>query len=259
MQGIFKLTLQLKEEFLKACLQEHVYGSKIATALAAYGQDNPNQVFFLAKNGAESAALYLSGDVLLIASAEDFFMDSLFYFIATYQPKEIDCRWHLCEKLQKRLGGRTESSFFMEYKKDLPPPVNKTGICPTKDLHTVFSVLQQSHEYYRVHLTFESWSAELARKLSMGLMELVLFYEKGIAVGCGSIVSEDEKAAAIAAVAVIPSARHKGYGRQISSFLTARICEKGKLPVLISGYDEVAELYQTIGYTKCGRWGELYL
>ena len=28
---------------------------------------------------------------------------------------------------------------------------------------------------------------------------------------------------------------------------------------LISGYDEVAELYKQIGFVPCGRWGELYL
>jgi len=28
---------------------------------------------------------------------------------------------------------------------------------------------------------------------------------------------------------------------------------------LISGYDEVAELYKQIGFVSSGRWGELYL
>ena len=46
---------------------------------------------------------------------------------------------------------------------------------------------------------------------------------------------------------------------RISRFLVQRIQEKGKTPRLISGYDEVAELYKQVGFETCGRWGELYL
>ena len=63
----------------------------------------------------------------------------------------------------------------------------------------------------------------------------------------------------IAAVAVVPEYRHRGLGSRISRFLVKRILEKGKTPRLISGYDEVAELYRQVGFETCGRWGELYL
>jgi predicted GNAT family acetyltransferase len=45
----------------------------------------------------------------------------------------------------------------------------------------------------------------------------------------------------------------------MSRFLVKRILEKGKTPRLISGYDEVAELYRQVGFETRGRWGELYL
>ena len=60
-------------------------------------------------------------------------------------------------------------------------------------------------------------------------------------------------------MAVIPEFRHKGLGTRISRFLVKRILEKGKTPRLISGYDEVAELYRQVGFETYGRWGELYL
>ena len=63
----------------------------------------------------------------------------------------------------------------------------------------------------------------------------------------------------IAAVAVVPEYRHRGLGTRITRFLVKRIQEKGKIPRLISGYDEVAELYRQVGFESCGRWGELYL
>ena len=63
----------------------------------------------------------------------------------------------------------------------------------------------------------------------------------------------------IGAVAVVPEHRHKGWGSYITRFLVQRIQAMGKTPRLVSGYDEVAELYRQIGFAPCGRWGELYL
>ena len=61
------------------------------------------------------------------------------------------------------------------------------------------------------------------------------------------------------AIAVVPEYRHRGLGSYISRFLVSKIQETGKTPRLISGYDEVAELYKKINFVPCGRWGELYL
>lgn len=259
MNEIVSLTPALRGEFLTACGQEHVYGSKIATSLQAFGLCVPQQEFFLARRGADRAGLFLSGSVLLIASEESFFSDALPAWIGAHSAKEVCCRLPLCEKLQKQLGGSMESSYFMEYNHASPPQAEGCGIFPTSDLPTVFSVLQQSHDYYRTHLQFESWAAELTKKLDLGLAELVMLVEDGKPVATGSIGSQGSEAAVVAAIAVVPEARHKGLGREISVYLTRRILEKKKKPVLISGYDEVAELYRQIGYTECGRWGGLRL
>ena len=77
---------------------------------------------------------------------------------------------------------------------------------------------------------------------------------------CRSVIADSGvDTGAIAAVAVVPEYRHRGLGSRISRFLVKRILEKGKTPRLISGYDEVAELYRQVGFETCGRWGELYL
>ena len=77
-------------------------------------------------------------------------------------------------------------------------------------------------------------------------------------IGTGMIVSEDERHAVLAAVAVIPDYRHRGIGTEITRYLVNRILEKGKIPCLISGYDAVAELYRQVGFQEEGRWGEWY-
>ena len=151
-----------------------------------------------------------------------------------------------------------ESSWFMHYtKKSCPQPTVSLHRC--ENLQTAFSVLQQSHRFYQEHYTFESWSKDIGLRTKKGEAEVYILEEDGKAIGTGSIGSEDDTVAVISAVAVIPSCRHRGFGTQITRFLTCRALEKGKTPTLICGYDEVGALYRQIGYVPCGYWGELYL
>ena len=122
----------------------------------------------------------------------------------------------------------------------------------------MFNILQRSHEYYQTHLSFDTWSADLQRRITCGLAELYQFELDGEAVGTGCIISEDDECGVLGAIAVVPEHRHKGLGGRISRFLVQRIQQKGKTPRLIAGYDQVAELYCEIGFAPCGRWGELY-
>ena len=244
--------------FIHACSYERVFGSKILTALHAYGLDDLRAQFWLLfKENTPTAALYLTGDVLIISAAEEADPAPIAELVKNRNIHEIDTNWEQCAALQRILGGTTDSSYYMVY--------HGGGIAETfsdistGDLETVFGILQRSHEYYRTHLTFNVWSDDLRQKLSRGLMELYQLELDGEAVGTGCIVSEDDECGVIAAVAVVPEYRHRGLGSRISRFLVQRILEKGKTPRLISGYDEVAELYQQVGFEPCGRWGELYL
>lgn len=251
------LNESLIDVFSAACAYERVFGSKVLTALKAYGLGSSAVRFFYGGERDASAALCLSGDVLILSAADGFDMAAVAPLVQQEGVREVDARFDQCVALQKRLGGALESSYYMVYRGgavaetffDLTP-----GALPA-----VFNVLQRSHEYYRTHLTFEAWARDLSQKLDRGLMELYQLEKDGEVVGTGSIISEDEECGVIAAVAVVPEWRHKGLGAHISRFLTKRILEKGKTPRLISGYDEVAELYRQVGFEACGRWGELYL
>lgn len=244
--------------FAKACTYEHVYGSKILTALRAYGLEDGRARFWLqTQNGAPVAALYLANGVLTVSAAPEADYAPIAELIREEGVHETDTNWDQCAALQAVLGGTTDSSYYMVYtggpEEELFPDI-RPG-----DLQAVFGVLQRSHEYYRTHLTFGTWSEDLKQKLDRGLMELYQLELDGETVGTGSIVSEDDGYGAIAAVAVVPEYRHRGLGSEISRFLVQRILKKGKIPCLISGYDAVAELYRKVGFETCGRWGELYL
>ena len=252
------LSLTNHEHFHTACGYEHVFGSKILTACATYGLIHPDHHFWLAeREGEPVGALYLNGKVLIISADNRIKADEVAPFAREHGVTEIDCDWPLCQKLLDRLGGVTESSYYMVYR---GVPVTETfdDIVPG-DLNEVFSVLQQSHEYYRTHLQFEPWSSDLIRRMEHGFTEVYQLIADGKVVGTGSIISQDETCGAIAAVAVIPEYRHRGLGTRMSRFLVQRIQALGKTPRLISGYDAVAELYLKIGFAPCGRWGELYL
>ena len=245
-------------DFYQACCHEHVFGSKILTALHAYGMRDPRAAFWLQlQDSKPTAALYKSGGVLVISAAPESDPAPIAELIRAEGIHEADTNWDQCEALLSMLGGTTDSSYYMVYRggaEEASYPDIAAG-----DLETVFGVLQRSHEYYRTHLTFDRWSDDLRQKLERGLMELYQLEVDGEVVGTGCIVSEDDECGVIAAVAVVPEFRHRGLGSRISRFLVQRIQEKGKTPRLISGYDEVAELYKQVGFETCGRWGELYL
>lgn len=244
--------------FYRACSYEHVFGSKILTALHAYGMHDPRAKFWLLLDGdAPTAALYKTGSVLVISAAPEADAAPIAELVKAEDIHEVDTNWDQCAALLSLLGGTTDSSYYMVYRGG---EINEAfPDIAAGDLETVFGVLQRSHEYYRTHLTFDTWSDDLRQKLERGLMELYQLDVDGEIVGTGCIVSEDDECGVIAAVAVVPEHRHKGLGSRISRFLVQRILEKGKTPRLISGYDEVAELYKQVGFETCGRWGELYL
>lgn len=253
---LVSLTEAYMDAFVTACAYERVFGSKILTAVRAYGlEDRRARFWLLTEEGAPAAALYLAGEVLVISARPGAAAEPIAELVRQQGVREVDTNWDQCAALRKILGGTTESSYYMVYRGG--KIVETFPDIAGGDLEAVFGVLQRSHEYYRTHLTFPVWSGDLRQK--RGLMELYQLELDGQVVGTGSIVSEDEECGAIAAVAVVPEYRHRGLGSRITRFLVKRIQEKGKTPRLIAGYDEVAELYRQVGFEPCGRWGELYL
>lgn len=253
-----ELTRERIPAFTAACAHERVFGSKALTALRAYGLSDPRARFFLCEEAAgPTAALYLADGVLVVSAAQGAETEAVAELVRREGVREVDTNWTQCAQLQKLLGGVTESSYYMVYRGgDLSG--SYADLVPGR-LEAVFDVLQRSHEYYRAHLDFAVWSADLGQKLDRGLMELYQLERDGQVLGTGSIASEDDACGVVAAVAVVPEQRGRGLGAHISRFLTKRILEKGRTPRLISGYDAVAELYRQVGYETCGRWGELYL
>ncbi len=244
--------------FVRACSYEHVFGSRALTALRAYGIENSDVRFFLC--GSEScpeAALCLQNGLLSVASEGNASAAPIVELCRQIAVREIHTDFELCLSLKSMLGGRMDSSCYMVYGRASVQD-SFPELLPA-DPQTIFSVLQRSHEYYRTHLNFDPWGRDLRNRLSRGLSELYQLKVDGETVGTGSIASEDDSSAVIAAVAVLPEYRRRGLGSCITSFLTKRILEKGKIPRLISGDDKVADLYRHLGFEVCGRWGELYL
>lgn len=245
-------------DFLTACTYEHVFGSRARTALSAHGLGSEAVQFFLCRKGREpAAALCYADGVLTISSDERADPAPIAELAQRLQVHEIDTNWAQCQALQALLGGQTDSSYYMVYR-GAPQQLDCPDIVPG-DKRAVLDVLQRSHEYYRTHLDYDTWAADLDCRLSRGLSELYQLEADGTVIGTGSIVSWDDECGVIGAVAVVPEYRHRGLGNRISRFLVQRIQKCGKTPRLISGYDEVAELYRQIGFAPCGRWGELYI
>ena len=253
-----RLTPDLIPAFTQACAHERVFGSRIMTALRTYGPEDARALFWLLlKDDSPAAALYLAGDVLSVSAAPEADPAPIAALVRQQAVHEVDTNWDQCAALQSLLGGTTDSSYYVVYRGG---PVEEAfpDIAPCDPL-AVVSVLHRSHGYYRTHLRFEPWAEDLGRRLNTGLAEVYQLELDGEVVATGSIASQDEECGVIAAVAVVPEYRLRGLGSRVSRFLVKRILELGKTPRLISGYDEVAELYRQVGFDACGRWGELYL
>lgn len=245
--------------FAAACAIEPIYGSKCLSSLRCYGDRHPEATFWVGTvDGSPVCALYCKDGVLTCSSDSRLPMEELAAFIRSHGIHEVDTNWTDCQALHQLLGGNTESSYYMYYRKSSCRP-SSLPLLPCSDLSQVFSVLQQSHEFYRTHYTLETWSKDIQAKLDAGELELYQLDLDGRPIGTGCLVSEDGKVGVLAAIAVIPEYRHRGIGGEITRHLVCRILEKGKTPGLISGYDAVAELYRQVGFQEDGRWGELYL
>lgn len=258
---ICPLTQQAWPMFRQACHFDHVFGSRGLTAAQVYGLQHPRHRFYYSPGpgGQPGAAFYLNGPVLSVSAAGGPPPQELAQFVRQNGVAEVDTTLALAQALQQLLGGWIDSSFYMEYPHAEPPVPGCEGIAPTRDARPVFEVLRQSHEYYRTHLEYDPWSQDLEARWRQGVAQTALLTVQGRAVGTSSVISSDDEAGVVAAVAVVPECRGKGYGSALSAWATAKILEAGKKPVLISGRDEVARLYRRLGYRETGRWGELYL
>ncbi len=228
MKPIRLLTPELLKPFRSACSAERLFGSRSLCAHTAGTAES----FYLA--GDIPAALSLSGGVLTVVSPGLPPLEPILSFYSGAAGDRGDRRHTgLLRRPQGTDGGELESSWFMRCDTPrFPAPDPSLRISSDPPPEEIFSVLQQSHPFYREHLRFAPWAEECSRWRALGLTELYGLLWEGHWVGTGRILSQDDAAGAIGAVAVIPSARGRGFGRQISAFLTRRVLELGKTPVL---------------------------
>ena len=241
--------------FQDTCAVEHVMGSR---ALCAQQAGTAESFFF---SGEIPAALSLAGNILTVVSPGVPPAEELARFVLDHpEIDEVHASLSAAAAVRTRLGGTLESSWFMTCPSlREPPPDPLVQFHPDPPLEEVFSLLRASHPFYAVHLDWDRWSAELNLWQEKGLTALFGLYLGEHLAGTGRILSRDDQTGTVGAVAVLPADRGRGYGARLSAFLTRRIQAEGRRAVLMSGYDEVAALYRSIGYVEAGRWGELCL
>lgn len=100
-------------DFLTACTHEHVFGSRIRTAMRAHGLGDPTVHFYLCRKGREAAAaLSLADGVLTISADERADAAPIAELIQRMDVHEVDASHSLCQTLQGHLGGKIERLLF---------------------------------------------------------------------------------------------------------------------------------------------------
>ena len=256
---VMELTPERAADFQTACAYERVFGSEILALLRVYGLDDGRVCFYLEEQeGSPAAAIALQDRALWVSARPGTGVDGLTALARSIDGLlEVNGDLATAQALQPILGGEIDSSVYMVYQGEMPPadPAVHTG---TRE--EVFDLLQRGHPYFRAHhADFAPWAEEMARKQELGLAELFVMEAEGQLVGTGSIGAEDDECGVITSVAVVPEFRRRGYGGRITSAVTRRILEKGKVPRMNAGYEAVARLYRSLGFVDCGRWGCLCL
>lgn len=256
---VMELTPERAADFQTACAYERVFGSEILALLRVYGLDDGRVCFYLEEQeGSPAAAIALQDRALWVSAHPGTRVDGLTALARSIDGLlEVNGDLATAQALQPILGGEIDSSVYMVYQGEMPPadPAVHTG---TRE--EVFDLLQRGHPYFRAHhADFAPWAEEMARKQELGLAELFVMEAEGQLVGTGSIGAEDDECGVITSVAVVPEFRRRGYGGRITSAVTRRILEKGKVPRMNAGYEAVARLYRSLGFVDCGRWGCLCL
>ena len=94
--------------FIHACGFEHVFGSKVLTALRAYGLNDDRVRFYLCEeNGDPTAAMYLMDGVLVVSAHPSADPAPVAELVRRESVGEVDTNWDQCAALQALLGGAT--------------------------------------------------------------------------------------------------------------------------------------------------------
>lgn len=193
-------------------------------------------------------SLLLFGDKKLMKIAVDVICDYHLYFYGVLASKDLVEEFFTY--LIKRRGG----SSFIRHKMDMMY-LEELKVSPT--MNVVNATDEDYDKIVEFNLIFskevlgeEPYKPYILSKVKEELLSYYLLKVDNEIVSCAKITREDEKNAAISAVYTLPIHRNKGYSREVVSYISKLILDKGKIPYLYVDKENPISnhLYTKIGF-----------
>ncbi len=225
-------------------------GGRILSLAQTYGVDQPFLRFWRGEYG--SAISLMDGHAVMEVRQEE--RDELFIFL-TMQPEIRSVRTdedsaRLLAALWPR--SRLTAGLIMTPQTPLSPSGGAVIVTSPRDL---YPVLQAG--FGEGLPPFDVWYADVSHRMRHGACRAAVVREGETLVSCAMTVAEWTDGAVMGAVATRPECRGKGYASACVTALADVLAKEGRQIYLCPKNEGAQRLYQQLGFTGCGRWGEL--
>lgn len=225
-------------------------GIRILSLVQAYDADRPFLRFWRGEYG--SAISLMDGHAVMEVQPQE--RDELFIFL-TMQPEVRSVRTD--EENARLLAALwPRSSLETGVILTLPTRAVPTGPAElTTSPRDIYPILQSG--FGDTLPAFDSWYADVSHRMRHGVCRAAVVREQDKPVACAMTVAQWRDGAVLGAVATLPEYRSKGYASACVTTLAAVLQEEGRRIHICPKNEGARRLYERLGFTPCGSWGEL--
>lgn len=222
-------------------------GVRIAAQIAAYGLSQP---FFLVYQGEGGSVLSVLDGAATLLSGDD--ADEALCFVQmSPQITSLRTDGETAAAFAAARGLTTCTGNVLKAPCGIAPTGNAKAITPADYYPLAARVFGESMP------PFDAWYADVCHRVRRDTCRLVAVYDEKTPVSGGMTVAEAETAWLLGAICTDEHYRKRGYAAACVTALASAGQAQGK-DIFIAAKNEAAQrLYESLGFTVCGTWGQV--
>ena len=222
-------------------------GMRIAAQIVAYGLSQP---FFLVYKGEGGSVLsVLDGAATLLAG--DDADEALCFVSMSPQVTSLRTDGDTATAFAAARGLAVRTGNVLKAPGGMKPTGSAKKVAPAAYYPLAKRVFGESMP------PFDAWYADVSHRLRRDKCRLVAVYDRETPVSGGMTVAESETAWLLGAICTDENYRKRGYAAACVTALVSVGQARGK-DVYIAAKNEAAQhLYEGLGFTVCGTWGQV--
>lgn len=232
---------------LPAISEETEAGVRLAAQRNAYGLDQP---FFLVYKGEDGSVLSLLDGAATLLAGEDpaealCFLAMSPAVTSLRTDKETAMRFAAERGLTARAGAVLKAPLCIS------PTGEAVSVSP-RDYYPL-----ASRVFGEALPPFDVWYADVTHRLRRECCHLVGVFEPAGLVSGGMTVAETEKSWLLGAICTDSAYRRRGYAAACVTALTSAGQAQGRAVYIAAKNPGAQKLYEDLGFTLCGEWGQV--